>query len=188
MKKIAIVVLVLCMIFCASCVKKDNATEIQGNVSESAPEVVTDAVAEVAEEVAPEESSQITLYYSDNQAMYLEKEERGATVEEAADPEFVLRELMKGPDSTELVNVLPEGIKINSCKVEDDVCIIDLSKEFIEIQGSSAQQMVLYSVVNTLCAIDGVEKVRITIDGETNPKDCVFDLSEDIEADLSLLK
>ena len=185
MKKIAILILVLCMIFCASCIRKE---EIQGNVSESTSDVVSEVISEDATETTPEESGLITLYYSDKQAMYLEKEERGATIEESTDPEFVLRELMKGPDSQELVNVLPEGIKINSCKVENDVCIIDLSKEFIEVQGSSAQQMVLYSVVNTLCAIDGVEKVRISIDGETNPKDCVFDFSQDIEADMSLLK
>lgn len=175
MKKIAILFLVLSMIFCASCVKNDDVAQFQGSISETTPEVVT-----------PEEAV-ITLYYSDNQAMYLEKEERTVSGKDAADPGFVLGELFKGPENSELINVLPPDIKLNSCTTEDRVCIIDLSKEFNEIQGSAAQQMALYSVVNTLCSVEGVDKVRILIDGEVNPPNCVFDFSEDIMADMSIV-
>ena len=54
--------------------------------------------------------------------------------------------------------------------------------------GTTKETMALYSIVNTLCGIDGIEKVKINIDGNENPDfGGHFDLSEPLEADLSLI-
>lgn len=69
--------------------------------------------------------------------------------------------------------MIPEGTVVNSFEVldQEEIAIgkIDLSKEYEEAvshTGTAGETMYIYSVVNTLIKNLGVDKVRLTCDGE----------------------
>lgn len=130
------------------------------------------------------------LYYTDAQAEKLYPITREATKENASDPLFVMRELMKlgGSEDGKLINVIPSNVCLNSCKLDDGVCTVDLSAEFIGIEGTATQKIAVYSVVNTLCAIDGVDCVQFIIDGEKVDVFGNYLFDEPFEADMSLVE
>lgn len=180
MKKTVVLMLIFCLLFCVSCNKSRTSDEIKGDQA-------TDTL-EVGGEPVENQKENIVLYFSDNQGMALSKEEREVSRDDATDAEFVMRELMKGCENPELISILPKDLVLNSCKVQDGICIVDMSEEFLEIQGTAAQEMAMYSVINTLCGVEGVEKVRFLIDGKKVPVFGVFDFESEFEADMSLVK
>ena len=82
----------------------------------------------------------------------------------------VLAAWADGPEG-ELLSCLPEGSQIRSVELQDGVCVVDLSQEYIDGLPRSEQTAALtvYAMVNTLCELDGVEAVQLYIDGEPAP-------------------
>ena len=82
----------------------------------------------------------------------------------------VLAAWADGPEG-ELLSCLPQGSQIRSVEVQDGVCVVDLSQEYIDGLPRSEQTAALtvYAMVNTLCELDGVEAVQLYIDGEPAP-------------------
>jgi hypothetical protein len=62
---------------------------------------------------------------------------------------------------------IPKGTKVLSFSIEDKYARIDLSKEFVSnIQGTTDEMNVLYSLVNTIIENYGVSKVYLTVEGK----------------------
>ncbi len=129
------------------------------------------------------------LYYTDSQAEKLYPVTNEAIPENADDPLFVMRELMKtgGSNDGKLINVIPPQTSLNSCELSDGVCRVDLSEEFLSIEGSATQKMAVYSIVNTLCRVKGVYSVQFVIDGELVEIFGNYLFDEPFEADMSLV-
>lgn len=111
----------------------------------------------------------VTLYFSDSQAIYVAPEKRDIALNENDSiEEAVLRELIKGPKSDELWGAVPEGTKLISAKTKNGLCTVDLSGEFVENSpgGTASERMAIYSVVNTLTELEGVQKVQFLIEGK----------------------
>ena len=111
----------------------------------------------------------VTLYFSDSNAVYLYPEVR--SVEVAGNIYVsVLSELRKGPKTPELYPTLSGEYKINSAILENGVCTVDFSNEFVTYNtgGSTKEMLALRSVTNSLCALEGVDCVKINIDGDTS--------------------
>jgi N-acetylmuramoyl-L-alanine amidase len=80
----------------------------------------------------------------------------------------IVQELIKGPArSSVLCPTIPRGTLLRSVKIVDDVVYADFSKELKENHwgGSRAEELTVYSIVNTLTDIPGVKGVRILIEG-----------------------
>lgn len=111
----------------------------------------------------------ITLYYPNQTADMLLKEERvlqvdGGKINEAV----VLSELIKGTANADAVNVIPASAKVLSCETKEGICYVNLSKDFIDKkpQGSTSETMVIDSIVYTLTEFEDVVKVMFLIEGE----------------------
>ena len=63
-------------------------------------------------------------------------------------------------------STVPGGTRLNSIMIRDNVCYVDFSKEFMNVQAEVNSEIVIYSIVNTLCELSDVNKVQFTIDGE----------------------
>lgn len=121
--------------------------------------------------ISPEEvnSKTVTLYFSDEDAMYLKKEQRTVTVKQSQSEENqIVEQLIAGPKAEGLYPTVPTGTKIRNIKTEENVCYVDLSSDFVSKHtgGSSAETLTIYSIVNSLTELDGVDKVRFLIEGE----------------------
>lgn len=111
---------------------------------------------------------QISLYFADSSMTFLHMERHNLTIgQNRSICGYVVDELCRGPQGTGLAQTMPEGTEVLSVKQTGDVCTVDLSYEFYgnRIPGASAERMTVYSIVNSLCSINGVKAVQILIDG-----------------------
>lgn len=117
----------------------------------------------------PEQTKlKITLYFGDRQAMYLIPEEREVVKGNQTLEKVVLNELIKGPQNPELVRTIPEGTKLLSAEVIDSIAYVDFSEEFKTRHwgGSAGETFTLYSVINSLAELGGIQKVQFLLEGE----------------------
>lgn len=84
---------------------------------------------------------------------------------------LLLEKLIEGPDASALekqpvLPTIPSNVEINRLTIRNNVCYLDLSKSFSVINTNVSSDVVIYSIVNTLCELPNVNKVQFSIDGE----------------------
>lgn len=82
--------------------------------------------------------------------------------------QVVLEALIAGPQDEGLERILPANLKVLSARQEGKVCYVDLSGVFTQQipQEEWQQQMVIDSLVNTLCSLENVEQVQLLVEGQ----------------------
>ena len=130
----------------------------------------------------------INVYYLDSMGEYLVGEARIVSSEN----KYVdaLYELMKLPVDSSLYRLVPDSTKINSIVVEDGLAKVDFSKEFVEdkITSDTEDNLLIYSIVNTLTEFPEVNSVSFYIDGEKLDTLGELDISEPIFRRSDLIK
>ena len=109
------------------------------------------------------------LYFRRSGTQELGYELRVFQLTEEDDPVLaVLEALLEGPQDEGLAAILPEGLEVRSVRVENGVCYADLSAALLESVPDSReeQELVVYSIVNTLCSLDTVDGVELQVEGE----------------------
>lgn len=111
-----------------------------------------------------EKKTPLVIYYGDSNVQYLLSKE--VVVEEIA-PNYIVEELI-------LENVLPENVKVNRIEFLEDngesAMKIDFSSAFAERLaqlGTSGELIMIGSVTNTFLEAYKVEKMLMTVDGQT---------------------
>ncbi len=86
-------------------------------------------------------------------------------------PAAVLTALLAGPQSEELTAPLPDGTVLRSVRVENGICKVDLSGEFLtgEPQEEEQARMAVYAIVNTLCALEELNISAVQLFVEAAP-------------------
>jgi len=114
-----------------------------------------------------ETKTTLTLYFSDKEAQYLVPEVRevvrnGISIEEA-----VVKELIAGPADTAHGRTLPQETRLISISVVNGTAYVNFSKELKTKHwgGSAGEIMTVYSVVNSLAGLPGINEVQFLIDG-----------------------
>ncbi len=133
----------------------------------------------------------VTLYFPDKNAEYLVPEKRDVEAQASLSTErLILTELMKGPKSSDLVQVIPSDIKVISTETKDGVCFVNLSGDLLDKVpgGSASTNMVLFSIVNSLTELDSVGSVQILIDGKAGAEFGNHVLDAPLEKNKSLIK
>ena len=110
---------------------------------------------------------QAVLYFLDENGV-LAPEERTLELYEGDTQVFaVARALENGPESKKLSAVLPEGCRVRSVWLEEDVCYVNLSSSQLETLAPEADlQTAADSLARSLCSLDTVDEVRFLVDGE----------------------
>jgi germination protein M len=80
----------------------------------------------------------------------------------------VINGLIEGPKESNLLPVIPQGSKLNSVIVLDKAVYLDFSKEFVENHpgGSLGEYNTIYSIINSVTSLGGIEDVYFTVEGE----------------------
>ncbi len=81
--------------------------------------------------------------------------------------EQVMRALLGGPEDEELSSAIPEGTEIRSVRLEDGVCVVDLSQALLDglPEGEEQQTLLIYSIVDTLGNLSSVDSVILQVEG-----------------------
>ncbi|MBE5911907.1 GerMN domain-containing protein [Pseudobutyrivibrio sp.] len=113
-------------------------------------------------------STNLTLYFSSADGMSLVSETRNVYYSRnVALEKVVMEQLLKGPDSSELLSTLPTGTKVNSISVSDNgVCIINFDGTLETAITGVTENVTLYSIVNSLTELDSIKQVQILVNGE----------------------
>ncbi len=73
-------------------------------------------------------------------------------------------EAVKDTDVTSLLRTIPKGTVLNSVTIRDEICYVDLSREFAELLPDVTSDATVYSIVNTLCELPSINRVQFSID------------------------
>lgn len=112
-----------------------------------------------------------TLYFLSRDGEGLSVEYRQVVRSGDSAAEIVMAELLRGPADRERCLPLPEGTRVRFLTVNNGVCQVSLSEEFLTNAPQSEEQagLTLYALVDTLCALSGVGQVRFLVEGEPLP-------------------
>ena len=121
----------------------------------------------------------VSLYFL-NEEGSLSAEERVLDLYEGDTQVFaVARALENGPESKKLSAVLPEGFRVRSVWLEEDVCYVNLSSSQLEALPPEADlHTAVASLAKSLCSLDTVGEVRFLVDGEFARLYGAVDISE----------
>lgn len=109
-----------------------------------------------------------TLYFSRDSGGGLGAERRDLLITENQSlSTALLSALMAGPTEEGLSSPFPKDAALLSAYVDGGICYVNFSQEFLTNapDGSRAQMLLLYSIVNTLCTQPKVAGVHLFVDG-----------------------
>lgn len=113
--------------------------------------------------------SEITLYFSNEDGTELVPEVQEVHYSSNISMEkLIMEHLMKGPKGKELRSAIPKGTKLLSVSVLDGVCFVNLDEGFMNHNYEIAEPIVIYSIVNSLVELPNINKVQISVNGDSN--------------------
>jgi len=112
---------------------------------------------------------EVTLYFLDEDGDKLVTETRSATVmisDRIVDR--IMAMLIAGPQDKSHKASIPEGTVVNEVLLRNGVCYVDVNEAFVknQVAGETTESLTIYSIVNSLTQIYGVNSVQFLIDGQ----------------------
>ena len=164
--KISIIIIIMLLIFLflfknisfEKVTNSQNTNEI--NQNEIQPEEELDS--------NDENMAEIQLFFKDKTSNILTPEVRKIPAKNLIENPYtyVIEELLKGPNDESLAQTIPENTKLNSVNFKKGKITIDLSKEFLNFNGTDA----IDSIKQTLNQFNEINEIKFLIDGDTNSK------------------
>ncbi|MBR6228408.1 MAG: GerMN domain-containing protein [Eubacterium sp.] len=116
------------------------------------------------------QSRMVKLYFSDSSGSKLVPVDTKVTYPAAEKLAKLLVEcLIAGPeavtdqDVSHLLRTVPKGTILNSVTIRDNICYLDFSREFAELLPNVTSDVIVYSIVDTLCELPSISRVQFTI-------------------------
>ncbi len=169
MKRILMLLLCTALVLCLCCCKKDEDINTPGD-----DEINQEEQNENNEQALPEVMDvtyNVTLYFPDNDALYLHPEDRKIVIKSNESIEMkIIEELISGPKAENRWAAVEGENLVNSAVTDEKgLCTIDLKKDFeiLNSGGTTREAFVFGSIVNSLCSLESVECVKFNVDGDT---------------------
>ena len=126
------------------------------------------------EEISDEQAMQtkVILYFENIETGDLDSEIRLIEANKLIkEPEKeIMNLLIKGPQSSNLKKLIPDGTILNEVKIENGCAIINFSNEFLNYENEEKKLKIINSIVNTLTNLKEINSVSFLINGEKNEK------------------
>lgn len=120
------------------------------------------------EQINTIQTSTITLYFANEEGNGLVQETQEVHYSSNISMEkLVIEHLLAGPKSKKAQSAIPTGTKLVSVSVLDGVCYVNLGESFMNQNYSIEEPVVIYSIVNSLSEISMINKVQISVNGNT---------------------
>ena len=84
--------------------------------------------------------------------------------------EFIIEQLIRGPKKKEYVETLSNDLKLISVVTTNNICYVDFDDNFLTEQSKVSNQLVIYSIVNSLSELNEIHKVQISVNGNSEVK------------------
>ena len=157
------------------------------------PEVDKPSTTESNPSAASEKSAHamnIKVYYPDDSGMRLVEVEREIIVDDSVDKYTAAVEaLLEEPDEENLTKIFPSSAGVRSVTVKGDLAIVDLDGLKNFVGGSTGEEFLVGSVVDTLTNFPEIKRVKILVQGrEIETLSGHMDLSMPLERMNSLIE
>ncbi len=121
-------------------------------------------------EINTYEKVKLTLYLADESGSKLKTVNRSVVYNSNISMErLVVEQLLAGPDEGEKVfPVINPDTKIISVNVKDRICYVDFDSTFLTQIYNVTSDVAIYSIINSLAELSNVNKVQISVNGDTN--------------------
>lgn len=111
----------------------------------------------------------LNVYYADKNWYYLIGQEISVNLAEEDDLfNYLIDQLSSPPSGSGLKSAIPRNTKLLDSTVENGLCTLNFSSEFISNAENSAesQRLTLLSIVNTLTQLENIQQVEISVEGD----------------------
>lgn len=126
------------------------------------------------EEISEEQSRQtkVILYFENIETGNLDTEAKLIDANLLINNPYkeLINLLLKGPQSSNLKKLIPEGTILNDINVVNGCAIINFSNEFLNYENDEKKLKIINSIVNTLTNLKEINSVSFLINGEKNEK------------------
>lgn len=120
-------------------------------------------------EIRNNEKTRLHLYFANKDGDMLVNTYRPAVYNSNMPEErLIVEEVLKGPNSDFSYPTLNPNTSIVSVLTRDKVCYVDLDRNFLDEPYSVTPEVAIYSLVNSLCELDSVDEVQISISGSSS--------------------
>ncbi len=99
---------------------------------------------------------------------------------------LVVDNIISGPGSADVYPTVNPSTVVNSVTTVDGICYVNLSSDFLNRTNNVSDEVLIYSIVNSLTYLDNVNKVQILVDGSVDEQLGEYGLSTVFERDLSI--
>ena len=148
--------------------KPDVKPESKPEVTKPVEEPEKPAQKPVAENPSAE-SINVKVYYPDDSGMRLVEVEREIVIDDSTDKYTAAVEtLLNDPGEDNLTKIFPNNATIRSVEVADGLAVVDLDGGFLKnfVGGSTGEEFLVGSVVDTLTNFPEVQRVKFLVDGQ----------------------
>lgn len=101
-------------------------------------------------------------------------------IEEHMLPKQIVRSLSQKPQKENIFTQLPENVELIDCNIEDKLVTLDFNKKIKNYGGTAREDGLLKQILYAMKQINGVEKVRILIEGKKDDLPEGTDISKDL--------
>ena len=83
---------------------------------------------------------------------------------------LVMEHLIGGPKSEKAKGTIPAETKLINVAVVDGSCYVNLDENFKNHNYEIQEPVVIYSIVNSLASLENIDRVQISVNGDTSGK------------------
>lgn len=114
------------------------------------------------------ENRNIKLYFVSEDGVLTEEWRNIKITDTVPVEQYVVNELIKGPEDTTLKPVLASDTKLTSVEVTEGTAYINMTQGFIDKHKGTPEKesLAVYAIVNSVTAIEGIDNVQFLIDGK----------------------
>jgi germination protein M len=130
----------------------------------------------------------VTVYFANEEGTALVDSDLKITYDGNVSIEkLILDRLIDGPIEENMLKAMPDGTKLIKVSTKDSICYVDLNDKFLDKVPGITDEVVIYSIVNSLVELSTITKVQFTINGDTKkmyrdsiPFDVLFERNLDL--------
>lgn len=139
------------------------------------------------EQINSIQNATLTLYFANKEGNALVKETRDVYYSSNISMEkLIMEQLLDGPAISGCQSAIPNGTNLVNVSVVDGVCYVSLDETFRNQNYEISEAIVIYSIVDSLSEVPTINKVQISINGDTSgvyrdsfELDCMYDRNLD---------
>ena len=112
----------------------------------------------------------LTVYFSNSDSTALIPSKYHFTINniKSSMEEFIMQQLKEGPTVEGTFAVMDSDVEIISVMTSDGVCYVNFGSNFLEQEQPVSDEILIYSIVNSLCTLSYVNSVQFLVNGSSD--------------------